>query len=37
MHGRLRKKDWSQNLFMFWAFIAHMLVFYHKPWLGVIS
>ncbi|MHA7901269.1 MAG: light-harvesting antenna LH1, beta subunit [Henriciella sp.] len=24
-------------LFMFWAFIAHMLVWYYKPWLGVIS
>ncbi|MEL7481732.1 MAG: light-harvesting antenna LH1, beta subunit [Pseudomonadota bacterium] len=24
-------------LFMFWAFIAHMLVWYFKPWLGVIQ
>ena len=24
-------------LFMFWAFIAHMLVWYYKPWLGVIQ
>ena len=24
-------------LFTFWAFIAQMLVWYYKPWLGVIS
>lgn len=24
-------------LFTFWAFIIHMLVWFNKPWLGVIQ
>ena len=24
-------------LFTFWAFIIHMIVWYYKPWIGVIA